>query len=138
MASPAVDEILTGRENLVLMARLRRQPDPGRVADDLLTTLVLATDAQIALAPAMNQAMWRDNATQANAQALQKRGYQLFGRTIQVWNTWRTTKVFEPGHPWLLRFFDKIRFFPVDADELLDARAAFPHGQYDIRIEQGE
>ncbi|HAR26738.1 MAG TPA: urea carboxylase, partial [Bradyrhizobium sp.] len=65
-------------------------------------------------------------------------GYQLFGRTIQVWNTWRTTKVFEPGHPWLLRFFDKIRFFPVDADELLDARAAFPHGQYDIRIEQGE
>ncbi|MGY4315953.1 urea carboxylase [Bradyrhizobium sp. JR3.5] len=65
-------------------------------------------------------------------------GYQLFGRTIQVWNSWRTTRVFEPGHPWLLRFFDKIRFFPVDADELLDARAAFPHGQYDIRIEQGE
>ncbi|MDA9457698.1 urea carboxylase, partial [Bradyrhizobium sp. CCBAU 21359] len=65
-------------------------------------------------------------------------GYQLFGRTIQVWNTWRTTRVFEPGHPWLLRFFDKVRFFPVDADELLDARAAFPHGQYDISIEQGE
>ncbi|UGY05549.1 urea carboxylase [Bradyrhizobium quebecense] len=65
-------------------------------------------------------------------------GYQLFGRTIQVWNTWRTTRVFEPGHPWLLRFFDKIRFFPIDADELLDARAAFPHGQYDIRIEEGE
>ncbi|MGN1289651.1 MAG: 5-oxoprolinase/urea amidolyase family protein, partial [Bradyrhizobium sp.] len=65
-------------------------------------------------------------------------GYQLFGRTIQVWNSWRTTPVFEPGHPWLLRFFDKIRFFPVDADELLDARAAFPHGQYDIRIEQDE
>jgi urea carboxylase len=64
-------------------------------------------------------------------------GYQLFGRTIQVWNTWRTTKVFEPGHPWLLRFFDKIRFFPVDADELLEARAAFPHGEYDIRIEEG-
>jgi urea carboxylase len=64
-------------------------------------------------------------------------GYQLFGRTIQIWNTWRTTKVFEPGHPWLLRFFDRIRFFPVDADELLDARAAFPHGQYDIKIEEG-
>ncbi len=29
-------------------------------------------------------------------------GYQLFGRTIQVWNTWRTTPVFKPGHPWLL------------------------------------
>jgi urea carboxylase len=65
-------------------------------------------------------------------------GYQLFGRTIQVWNSWRTTPVFEPGHPWLLRFFDKIRFFPVDADELLEARAAFPHGKYDIKIEEGE
>ncbi|VIO78114.1 Acetyl-/propionyl-coenzyme A carboxylase alpha chain [Bradyrhizobium ivorense] len=65
-------------------------------------------------------------------------GYQLFGRTIQVWNTWRTTPAFKPGHPWLLRFFDQIRFFPVDADELLDARAAFPHGQYDVRIEDGE
>lgn len=65
-------------------------------------------------------------------------GYQLFGRTIQVWNTWRTTKVFEPGHPWLLRFFDKIRFFPVSAEELLEARAAFPYGVYDIKIEQDE
>ncbi|HEY0236766.1 MAG TPA: urea carboxylase [Afipia sp.] len=65
-------------------------------------------------------------------------GYQLFGRTIQVWNTWRTTKVFEPGHPWLLRFFDKIKFFPVSAEELLEARAAFPYGAYDIKIEQGE
>ncbi|MCC8941364.1 urea carboxylase, partial [Bradyrhizobium sp. Arg68] len=65
-------------------------------------------------------------------------GYQLFGRTIQVWNSWRTTPAFKPGHPWLLRFFDQIRFFPVDADELLDARAAFPHGQYDVRIEDSE
>ena len=65
-------------------------------------------------------------------------GYQLFGRTIQVWNTWRTTKVFEPGHPWLLRFFDKIRFFPVSSEELLEARAAFPHGAYNIEIEEGE
>ncbi|HEV6952637.1 MAG TPA: ABC transporter ATP-binding protein [Promicromonospora sp.] len=32
----AVDEVLTGRENLVLIARLRHLPDPGRVADDLL------------------------------------------------------------------------------------------------------
>lgn len=65
-------------------------------------------------------------------------GYQLFGRTIQMWNSWRMTKVFTPDHPWLLRFFDKIRFFPVDADELADARAAFPYGQYDIRIEEGQ
>ncbi len=37
----AVDEILTGRENLVLVARLRRQPDPGRVAEDLLARFSL-------------------------------------------------------------------------------------------------
>jgi ABC-2 type transport system ATP-binding protein len=40
----AVDEILTGRENLVLMARLRHQPDPGRIADALLARFSL-TDA---------------------------------------------------------------------------------------------
>jgi urea carboxylase len=65
-------------------------------------------------------------------------GYQLFGRTIQMWNTWRTTSVFEPGHPWLLRFFDQIRFFPVSAEELLEARAAFPHGDYPLQIEPAE
>ncbi len=65
-------------------------------------------------------------------------GYQLFGRTIQMWNTWRTTPVFTPGHPWLLRFFDQIRFFPVSAEELLEARAAFPYGQYPLRIEETE
>ncbi|KQQ14278.1 urea carboxylase [Methylobacterium sp. Leaf123] len=64
-------------------------------------------------------------------------GYQLFGRTIQVWNTWRTTREFVPGHPWLLRPFDRIRFFPVSHDELTEARAAFPHGAYPIRIEAG-
>jgi ABC-2 type transport system ATP-binding protein len=40
----AVDDILTGRENLVLMARLRRVSDAGRIADDLLTRFQL-TDA---------------------------------------------------------------------------------------------
>jgi ABC-2 type transport system ATP-binding protein len=40
----AVDEVLTGRENLVLVARLRRRPDPGRIADGLLARFGL-TDA---------------------------------------------------------------------------------------------
>jgi len=40
----AVDEILTGRENLVLVAQLRHQPGPGRIADDLLARFSL-TDA---------------------------------------------------------------------------------------------
>ncbi len=63
-------------------------------------------------------------------------GYQLFGRTVQVWNTWRTPAGFEAGTPWLLRFFDQIRFFPVSHAELTEARAAFPHGAYPIRIEE--
>ncbi len=63
-------------------------------------------------------------------------GYQLFGRTIQVWNTWRTTPVFQAGKPWLLNFFDQIRFFPVSHQELTEARAAFPHGAYPLRIEE--
>src|SRR5690606_11193108 len=45
----------------------------------LLTTVVLATNAPIALAPAMNQAMWADPATQANRQLLEQRGIRLFG-----------------------------------------------------------
>ncbi|MCY1667203.1 5-oxoprolinase/urea amidolyase family protein [Rhizobium sp. SL86] len=64
-------------------------------------------------------------------------GYQLFGRTIQVWNTWRQTSVFTKDKPWLLDFFDQIRFFPVSHEELKEARAAFPHGGYPIRIEEG-
>ncbi|WP_439815076.1 urea carboxylase [Zavarzinia sp. CC-PAN008] len=63
-------------------------------------------------------------------------GYQLFGRTLQCWNSWRSTDVFHPGTPWLLRFFDQVRFHPVSAEELLEAREAFPHGRYPIRIEE--
>ncbi len=62
-------------------------------------------------------------------------GYQLVGRTIQCWNSWRATDAFEAGTPWLLRFFDRIRFFAVTSDELADARERFPHGRYEIRIE---
>jgi urea carboxylase len=65
-------------------------------------------------------------------------GYQFVGRTIQMWNTYRTTAEFEPGSPWLLRFFDQIRFFPVSAAELLEMRDAFPHGKYSINIEPAE
>ena len=63
-------------------------------------------------------------------------GYQFVGRTVQMWNTFRTTKEFTPGNPWLLRFFDQIRFYPVEADELLDMRDRFPHGKFELKIEQ--
>jgi urea carboxylase len=62
----------------------------------------------------------------------------LFGRTIQMWNTWRQTEVFRHGKPWLLDFFDQIRFFPVSHEELTEARAAFPHGAYPLHIEETE
>ncbi|EAR20845.1 bifunctional phosphopantothenoylcysteine decarboxylase/phosphopantothenate--cysteine ligase CoaBC [Nitrococcus mobilis] len=48
-------------------------------ADDLLTTLCLATRARIVLAPAMNQAMWAHAATQANRAQLEARGVRLLG-----------------------------------------------------------
>ncbi len=48
-------------------------------ADDLLTTLCLATIAPIAIAPAMNQAMWLNSQTQRNCQQLQDKGITLFG-----------------------------------------------------------
>lgn len=68
------DLILVAPATADLMARLAQG-----LADDLLTTLVLASDAPVALAPAMNQAMWRDPATQANAERLAGRGMHLFG-----------------------------------------------------------
>ncbi|WP_395397028.1 urea carboxylase [Novosphingobium sp. BL-8A] len=65
-------------------------------------------------------------------------GYQLFGRTIQVWNTYRQTDAFIEGKPWLLRFFDQIRFYPVSAEELADWRREFPTGRRSLRIEESE
>jgi urea carboxylase len=59
-------------------------------------------------------------------------GYQFVGRTLQMWNT------FAGGTPWLLRFFDQIRFYPVGAQELLEIRDAFPHGGYPLRTEEQE
>ncbi len=61
-------------------------------------------------------------------------GYQFVGRTVQMWNTWRATPEFRRGSPWLLRFFDQIRFYPVDAAELRELRDAFPHGRFHPEI----
>ncbi|HEX3838026.1 MAG TPA: bifunctional phosphopantothenoylcysteine decarboxylase/phosphopantothenate--cysteine ligase CoaBC [Steroidobacteraceae bacterium] len=51
----------------------------GGRADDLLATTCLATAAPIALAPAMNQQMWANPATQANVALLKERGVHVFG-----------------------------------------------------------
>ncbi|MBC7192954.1 urea carboxylase [Marinobacter sp.] len=63
-------------------------------------------------------------------------GYQFVGRTLQMWNRYRTTDCFEPGKPWLLRFFDQVRFYEVSAGELQQIRRDFPNGDYPIRIEE--
>ena len=49
------------------------------LADDLLTTMCLASSAPIAVAPAMNHVMWSNSATQANVAKLRERGVHVFG-----------------------------------------------------------
>ncbi len=61
-------------------------------------------------------------------------GYQFVGRTLQMWNRYRQTEAFD--QPWLLRFFDQIRFYEVSHEELNQIRRDFPKGQYPIRIEE--
>ncbi len=62
-------------------------------------------------------------------------GYQFVGRTLQMWNSYRSGGAFEAGKPWLLRFFDQIRFVEVSGEELAQIRRDFPLGRYPIRIE---
>ena len=60
-------------------------------------------------------------------------GYQFVGRTLQVWNHHRRGAAF--NEHWLLRPFDRIRFFDVDAADLAAMRDAFPRGAAAIAIE---
>jgi urea carboxylase len=65
-------------------------------------------------------------------------GYQFVGRTLQMWNRWRHGEAGSPfSQPWLLRFFDQIRFYPVSEAELTDIRLRFVHGGYPLRTEEG-
>ncbi|WP_089704539.1 bifunctional phosphopantothenoylcysteine decarboxylase/phosphopantothenate--cysteine ligase CoaBC [Vreelandella arcis] len=68
------DVVLIAPATADLMARLAQG-----MADDLLTTLCLASEAPKLIAPAMNQAMWRHPATQRNVQQLADDGWQLVG-----------------------------------------------------------
>ncbi|MDD6155985.1 MAG: urea carboxylase [Lachnospiraceae bacterium] len=63
-------------------------------------------------------------------------GYQFVGRTIQMWNPLQETKYFPKGKPWLLEFFDQIKFYPVSAEEILEDRDNFLRGKFDIQIEE--
>ncbi|MFJ8004849.1 5-oxoprolinase/urea amidolyase family protein [Streptomyces fagopyri] len=65
-------------------------------------------------------------------------GYQFVGRTTQVWSAWQQRGAFEPGSPWLLRFFDRIKWYAVEPGELLALRADIMSGRFVPRIEEGE
>lgn len=68
------DLILIAPASADFLARLA-----GGQADDLLSTLLLAAKAPVAVAPAMNQGMWLNAATQANLAVLRERGIKVFG-----------------------------------------------------------
>lgn len=68
------DLVLLAPASADLIARLR-----AGMGNDLLTTLCLATSAPIAVAPAMNQQMYRQPATQENLAVLASRGHQIWG-----------------------------------------------------------
>ena len=63
-------------------------------------------------------------------------GYQFVGRTLQMWNRFRQTEAF--SKPWLLRFFDQIRFYEVSHEELMDIRRDFPAGRFQLKVEETE
>ena len=68
------DVVLIAPATAEVMARI-----VSGAAPDLLTTVVLATEAPIALAPAMNRVMWSNPATQSNREVLEQRGIHLLG-----------------------------------------------------------
>ena len=68
------DAVLVAPASANFLARLTHG-----LADDLLTTLCLATEAAVFVAPAMNRVMWNHQATQHNCRVLQQRGVSLLG-----------------------------------------------------------
>ncbi len=68
------DVILIAPASANFIARLA-----NGMADDLLTTVCLAADVPLLIAPAMNQQMWLNQATQANIAMLASRGIQILG-----------------------------------------------------------
>ncbi len=63
-------------------------------------------------------------------------GYQFVGRTIQMWNPLQTTEYFPEGKPWLLNFFDQLKFYPCSAEEILRYRNDFLRGKFPLQVEE--
>ncbi|WP_174185349.1 urea carboxylase [Nocardia barduliensis] len=64
-------------------------------------------------------------------------GYQLIGRTVPIWSSYRQSAPLEAGTPWLFRFFDRIVWEPVGAEQLLEYRAAAEAGRFDAEVSEG-
>jgi len=64
-------------------------------------------------------------------------GYQFVGLTTQMWSRYRKNPDFEQDKPWLLRFFDQIKFYEVSETELMQMREDFKAGRLKLRIEDG-
>ncbi|WP_033790800.1 urea carboxylase [Pantoea septica] len=63
-------------------------------------------------------------------------GYQLVGRTLPIWNKFLKNDQFAADEPWLLQFFDQVRFYPVSEEELARLRDDFREGRARVRIEE--
>ena len=71
-------------------------------------------------------------------------GYQLVGRTLPIWDKFENIPFHNKGlgsglndpKPWLLRFFDQVRFFMVTPDEIEMMRSQFREGRYKIKTEE--
>jgi phosphopantothenoylcysteine decarboxylase/phosphopantothenate--cysteine ligase len=101
-------------------------------ADDLLTTLCLATEAPVAVAPAMNHIMWANAATRANVGTLQQRGIHLFGPGSgdQACGEVGEGRMLEP-----LELVDRIAGLPNSTGPLLGRRVLISAGPTRERID---
>ena len=89
------EAILVAPATADFLAKLR-----AGTADTLLHTLCLASEASLAVAPAMNEKMWADPATRSNMLALQERGVQVLGPAVgeQACGDVGPGRMLEPAH----------------------------------------
>jgi phosphopantothenoylcysteine decarboxylase/phosphopantothenate--cysteine ligase len=88
------DVILIAPATAEMMSRI-----VSGAAPDLLTTICLATEAPLAVAPAMNHVMWNNPATQANRKTLEERGVHILGPDVgsQACGETGAGRMLEPG-----------------------------------------
>jgi len=112
------DRLLIAPATADVMARLA-----AGLANDLLTTVALACEAPLFIAPAMNQAMWRHPATQANLETLRARGVGVLGPAVgeQACGDQGPGRMLEP-----LEIAEAL--FPLAARPLADVRVLLTAG----------